>query len=41
MQPALPNARESYRHTLGVSDATWIRGRGWALVQAIGALLPY
>jgi len=34
-----PNARESYRHTLDVS-AAWIRGRGWALVQAIGAF-PY
>lgn len=33
-------ARETYRRALGVSDATWERGRGWAIVQAIGAL-PY
>ncbi len=33
-------ARETYRRALGVSDATWERGRGWAIVQAIVAL-PY
>ncbi|MFI5486790.1 aminoglycoside phosphotransferase family protein [Micromonospora echinaurantiaca] len=33
-------ARETYRRALGVDDDTWQRGRGWALVQAIGAL-PY
>ncbi|MEU7801109.1 aminoglycoside phosphotransferase family protein [Micromonospora arborensis] len=33
-------ARETYRRALGVDDATWERGRGWALVQAINAL-PY
>ncbi|MEV1314788.1 aminoglycoside phosphotransferase family protein [Micromonospora arborensis] len=33
-------ARETYRRALGVDDAMWERGRGWALVQAINAL-PY
>ncbi|WP_203830211.1 aminoglycoside phosphotransferase family protein [Actinoplanes palleronii] len=33
-------ARSTYRDALGADDATWQRGRGWALVQAIGAL-PY
>jgi aminoglycoside phosphotransferase (APT) family kinase protein len=35
-----PRARETYRHALAVDDATWERGRGWAIVQAIVAL-PY
>ncbi len=34
-------ARETYRRALGVDDATWERGRGWALVQAINALHYY
>ncbi|MCG5440494.1 aminoglycoside phosphotransferase family protein [Micromonospora foliorum] len=33
-------SRETYRRALGVDDATWQRGRGWALLQAINAL-PY
>lgn len=33
-------ARRVYRRELGVDDAMWQRGRGWAIVQAIGAL-PY
>ncbi|WP_433271138.1 aminoglycoside phosphotransferase family protein [Micromonospora vinacea] len=33
-------SRETYRRALGVDDATWERGRGWALQQAINAL-PY
>ncbi|MGI8416181.1 MAG: aminoglycoside phosphotransferase family protein [Nakamurella sp.] len=33
-------ARDTYRRALGVDDATWERGRGWAIVQAIVAL-PY
>lgn len=33
-------ARAAYRSTTGADDATWARGRGWALIQAIGAL-PY
>jgi aminoglycoside phosphotransferase (APT) family kinase protein len=35
-----PGARETYRRALGADDATWERGRGWALVQAVVAL-PY
>ncbi|WP_326563006.1 aminoglycoside phosphotransferase family protein [Micromonospora sp. NBC_01796] len=45
LQPAWnllgPGARESYRRALGVDEATWRRGRGWALLQAIGALWYY
>jgi len=33
-------ARSVYRDALHVDDATWERGRGWAIVQAIVAL-PY
>ncbi len=33
-------ARAAYRRETGADDATWARGRGWALIQAIGAL-PY
>lgn len=33
-------ARETYRQALGVEDATWERGRGWAIIQGIVAL-PY
>ncbi|MEW2586694.1 aminoglycoside phosphotransferase family protein [Streptomyces virginiae] len=33
-------AREVFRETLGVDDATWIRGRGRTLSQAVNAL-PY
>jgi aminoglycoside phosphotransferase (APT) family kinase protein len=32
--------RETFRAALGVDDATWERGRGWALWQAVAAL-PY
>lgn len=35
-----PGPRRTYRRALGVDDATWERGRGWALDQAICAL-PY
>ena len=31
-------AREVFRAALGVDDATWARGRGWALSLALGAL---
>ncbi|MET8279598.1 aminoglycoside phosphotransferase family protein [Micromonospora sp. NPDC005174] len=34
------SARQTYRRAVGVDDATWERGRGWALAQAINAL-PY
>jgi aminoglycoside phosphotransferase (APT) family kinase protein len=33
-------AAATYRRVLRTDDAEWERGRGWALVQAIGAL-PY
>lgn len=33
-------AREAYREALGVDDATWERGRGWAVSVALIAL-PY
>lgn len=33
-------AREAYRAALGVDDATWARGRGWALSVAL-LQLPY
>jgi aminoglycoside phosphotransferase (APT) family kinase protein len=38
MLPA--GARDTYRRALGVDDATWSRGQGWALAQAAVAL-PY
>jgi aminoglycoside phosphotransferase (APT) family kinase protein len=34
------DARAAYREALGVDDATWARGRGWALSVALIAL-PY
>lgn len=34
------NARDSFRAVLSVDEATWARGRGWALSQALIAL-PY
>jgi aminoglycoside phosphotransferase (APT) family kinase protein len=34
-------AREVFRAALGVDDATWARGRGWALSMALGALSYY
>jgi aminoglycoside phosphotransferase (APT) family kinase protein len=36
-----PEARRVFRGALAVDDATWTRGRGWALSQAIGALAYY
>jgi aminoglycoside phosphotransferase (APT) family kinase protein len=33
-------SRERYRMELDVDDASWVRGRGWALCQAVVAL-PY
>jgi aminoglycoside phosphotransferase (APT) family kinase protein len=33
-------ARVAYREALGVDDATWARGRGWALQQA-ALFIPY
>jgi aminoglycoside phosphotransferase (APT) family kinase protein len=44
LQPAWnllsPSARRTFRSALGVDDATWERGRGWALSVAIVGL-PY
>ena len=34
------DSRDRYRAELGVDDASWLRGRGWALFQAVMAL-PY
>jgi aminoglycoside phosphotransferase (APT) family kinase protein len=34
------DARDVFRATLAVDDATWLRGRGWALWTGIVAL-PY
>jgi len=34
------NVREVFRAALGVDDATWARGRGWALSVAL-IQLPY
>lgn len=34
-------ARAAFRATLGVDDATWARGRGWALSTALVALAYY
>jgi aminoglycoside phosphotransferase (APT) family kinase protein len=36
-----PDARSAFRAALGVDDATWRRGRGWAVSQAVGALAYY
>ena len=33
-------SRRRYRAEIGVDDASWLRGRGWALCQAVSAL-PY
>ena len=35
-----PPAREAFRRAVGVDDATWLRGRAWALVLAV-MTLPY
>ncbi|MET7327657.1 aminoglycoside phosphotransferase family protein [Nonomuraea sp. NPDC005650] len=34
------DSRRRFRAELGVDDASWLRGRGWALSQAVNAL-PY
>lgn len=34
-------ARDAFRNTLSVDEATWARGRGWALSQAVTALSYY
>jgi aminoglycoside phosphotransferase (APT) family kinase protein len=44
LQPAwnvfADGSRARYRAKLGADDASWLRGRGWALYQAVSAL-PY
>lgn len=35
-----PDARAVYRDALEVDDASWVRGRGWALAKAVQAI-PY
>lgn len=35
------DCRELFRAALAIGDATWERGRGWALSQALGALSYY
>jgi aminoglycoside phosphotransferase (APT) family kinase protein len=34
-------SRKRFRTELAVDDATWQRGRGWALSTAVGALAYY
>jgi aminoglycoside phosphotransferase (APT) family kinase protein len=34
-------SRRTFRHELGVDDATWARARGWALSTAIPSILYY
>jgi aminoglycoside phosphotransferase (APT) family kinase protein len=36
-----PGTRETFRAALSVDDATWVRGRGWALSVALIALSYY
>jgi aminoglycoside phosphotransferase (APT) family kinase protein len=36
-----PGRARRYRHALDASDEAWQRGRGWALLQAIGSLWYY
>jgi aminoglycoside phosphotransferase (APT) family kinase protein len=36
-----PDARKLFREALSVDDATWARGRGWAVSQVVGALAYY
>jgi aminoglycoside phosphotransferase (APT) family kinase protein len=35
------NTRDLFRTALSIDDATWARGRGWVLSQAVGALSYY
>ncbi|MEU5092271.1 aminoglycoside phosphotransferase family protein [Streptomyces sp. NPDC021356] len=36
-----PGSRAAFRAALGVNDATWTRGRGWALTTALSAYTHY
>lgn len=33
--------RATFRAALGVDDATWTRGRGWALATGLNAYVSY
>jgi aminoglycoside phosphotransferase (APT) family kinase protein len=33
--------RSTFRRAMGVDDSTWVRARGWALVQGLEALIYY
>jgi hypothetical protein len=35
------DSRARYRAELQVDDASWLRGRGWALYQAVSGLAYY
>jgi aminoglycoside phosphotransferase (APT) family kinase protein len=35
------HSRDRFRAALSIDEATWMRGRGWALSQALGALSYY
>ena len=36
-----PETRHTFRAALGVDDATWTRGRGWALATGLNAYVTY
>lgn len=36
-----PDDRDTFRGAAGLDDATWVRGRGWALSTAVVALTYY
>ncbi|WP_433546904.1 aminoglycoside phosphotransferase family protein [Streptomyces sp. CA-294286] len=36
-----PGSRTAFRDTLGVDDATWLRGRGWAMATGLNAYTSY
>lgn len=36
-----PRTRETYRDAVGLDEAAWRRGRGWALVPAVSGLVYY
>lgn len=35
------DSRAAFRDALGVDDATWMRGRGWALATGLNAFTAY
>ncbi|MDT0390901.1 hypothetical protein [Streptomyces dubilierae] len=36
-----PTSRAAFRDALGVDDASWLRGRGWALATGLNAYTTY